>query len=138
MLALFFFSATDESELYVFGEDGRHIATRDATTLRNVLTFQYDASGALASVTLASVTDAGGLVTKVQGSSNGSAIVSSHGVRTTIDVDANGVRAAAHRAFGLRHHGPTRLAGNTHRVARSARPAAPARLAFLILHGTLP
>ena len=83
----FFFPSTDGSELYVFGEDGRHIATRDATTLRNALTFQYTASGALASVT-----DAGGLVTTVQGSSNGSAasLVSSHGVRTTIDVDANG------------------------------------------------
>ena len=83
----FFFPSTDGGELYVFGEDGRHIATRDATTLRNVLTFQYDASGALASVT-----DAGGLLTTVQASRNGSAasLVSSHGVRTTIDVDANG------------------------------------------------
>ncbi|MDQ2668635.1 MAG: hypothetical protein M3Z05_21955, partial [Gemmatimonadota bacterium] len=83
----FFFPSTDGSELYVFGDDGRHLATRDATTLRNVLTFQYDASGALASLT-----DAGGLVTTVQGSSNGSAasLVSSHGVRTTIDVDPNG------------------------------------------------
>ncbi|MCY7412403.1 MAG: hypothetical protein LH471_05105, partial [Salinibacterium sp.] len=86
-LGEFYLPSSDGSALYVFGVDGRHARTLDATTLHAIHRFQYDSTGRLASIT-----DDVGLVTRINPGASGSsvAIVSGRGVQTTVQLDANG------------------------------------------------
>ncbi|MFP2907665.1 RHS repeat-associated core domain-containing protein [Pyxidicoccus sp. 3LFB2] len=77
----------DGSEVYLFDGRGQHLRTLDALTQVTKLTFGYDAAGRLTQVT-----DADGLVTRVERNAAGrpTAVVAPHGQRTALGVDAQG------------------------------------------------
>jgi len=86
--AQFLVGAANSREEYVFDAEGRHLETIDTLTGAPRLTFGYDASGRLASVT-----DVAGNVTTIQhdGSGNPLAIVAPFGQTTTLAVGAGGL-----------------------------------------------
>lgn len=106
----------------MFGLDGRHQSTKDATTPHDVYTFQYDAAGALASIT-----DGDGLVTTItaRGAST-TDVVSPRGVTTTVQVERLTPAGSRGRAVTSWCRRTTRSDGCRHErvVAEAMRQAA--------------
>ena len=90
-------TADDGSTLYRFDADGRHLATRDATTGATIERFAYDSTGALASVI-----DASGNVTTIERDARGQAkaIVGPFGQRTLLTLDGGGYLASVRAPGG--------------------------------------
>jgi RHS repeat-associated protein len=74
-------------DVYVFDSEGRHLRTTNALTGATLLTFGYDLSGRLASVT-----DADGNTTTIERDSSGqmTAIIAPFGQRTPVTVGSSG------------------------------------------------
>jgi RHS repeat-associated protein len=77
----------DGSEVYLFADDGRHLATVDGLTGATTWSFQYGTNNLVATMT-----DNAGLVTQVQrdGAGHPTAIIGPYGQTTRLGVDANG------------------------------------------------
>jgi len=87
--------------VYVFDSEGRHLRTTNALTGATLLTFGYDLSGRLASVT-----DGDGNATTVERDSSGqlTAIVAPFGQRTLVTVGSDGYVAAIANPAGETVH----------------------------------
>ncbi|HEX6616918.1 MAG TPA: RHS repeat-associated core domain-containing protein [Gemmatimonadales bacterium] len=117
-------ASEDGTELYQFNASGKHLRTRDARTGAVLLTFGYDAAGALSTVT-----DGDGNVTTIERDAQGrpTAIIGPFGQRTTLAVDGAGYLASVTDPGGnlIRlYHSPAGLLdsledarGNLHRFA---------------------
>jgi RHS repeat-associated protein len=90
-------AADNGEELYVFDSQGRHLRTTNALTGATMLTFGYDVSGHLASVT-----DSDGNTTSVQRDSSGqvTGIVAPFNQRTALSVGSDGYLASITDAAG--------------------------------------
>ncbi len=84
-------ASADGAELYRFDGAGRHLTTIDATTGVVAMTFAYDATGRLISMT-----SADGDVTTIDRAADGTplAIVSPYGQRTTLTIGTDGYLSA--------------------------------------------
>jgi len=99
----------DGSVIYEFTASGRHLQTLDALTGATLLSFAYDTSGGLASIT-----DADGNVTTItrDASGNPTGIVAPFGQQTTLTLDPNGYLASVANPLGetvYLFHGATGL-----------------------------
>ena len=83
--------ADDDSQLFQFTSEGRHLRTIHTLTAATLLTFAYDGAGRLASIT-----DGNNNITGIQrdGSGNPMGITSPFGQITALSVDANGYLAS--------------------------------------------
>jgi RHS repeat-associated protein len=115
-------ASEDGSVLYRFDANGRHQETLDSRTSVSLARFEYDSAGRLVAII-----DRDSLVTRVERASSGipTALVSPFGLRTSLDVDANGhlarITNPAGESIQLRHAGNGLLdtlldaRGNAHR-----------------------
>src|SRR5690606_23852974 len=80
--------APDREESFVFDRQGRHLRTLHSQTGAELLSFAYDGTGQLASIT-----DAHGLVTTIERAGDGAptAIVAPYGQRTDLSLNGEGL-----------------------------------------------